>query len=1654
MPNIIIDVAGEAPGVPGVAREFAYSKIDPTPPLVSLSVDDVSGITQWDWSILDQPYGASAVLTTPGASTTDFTPTLAIPGTYLLQCSFNGGASYARCAVAWDTKNLAFRFPAAGEETEYGIDKGWSLALRKVVETIDTGLTGGGERLPAVKAIVDCTVAPPTEVEGDRYILDASGAPHVDWDGAAQNDVVEFNGSTWDVATTPVEGQKAYVDDVNLDALFQDDPALGWVYVPLSPWTDGGGTSSLKRSDNAAGTASGGYAINAGWGGAASADYSFQGGRDNIITANSVHSVAVGGGDAGSSLHSVIGTTVKSPQSFIMGENNRIDGNASNQLGFNFGLGKDLDIDGDFNGVFGRLHSLVGNSCFVTGYNNDIGSGSVLDNLAVFGSNHVIGGSVSSSGCIVAGDSQIVEGLRNAVFGSDSDIAGSGNLVGGAFITVAGSVNCVGGAAIDITGSYVLAGGQGHTIDDDWSVVGGKSHTLNSGSYYSAIFGDSNGLGGSYGSPYSLVAGKSNIVDGHVTNQLGRNCVVGQNCFVGGDYDAVFGLAELVHSDYSIVSGNSHDLKVGSDYCAIFGYDHTIGNTNPSTHSLIAGDANGVDGLTGAGLHGRNCVVGNGFTVAADFCAVFGEVGVVGGAWNLVSGNNNAVYANGSIISGISNSVGLTPGTLYIGLAVFGEQHAVGQVSTTDYGIIAGNNNTVDGHYDSVFGYSQIVAADYGLVAGYDHDVAGDYCVVGGRLNDVSQGYNGVFGYSHVVDSEYCGVFGYNHTIGGSLLSPFSLIAGSDNTVDGSSGEEGGNCVVGKNLNVDGDYDAVFGYGHSVASRYDLVGGINNSIYAASEYLAVFGELNVIGAIKHSLHSLVAGKSNAVDGNATNELGFNCVVGDTCDIDADYCGIFGKSLVVRSDFCLVAGDTNSVGVTVDAPNCLVTGNSHVVDGWYYTGQYFGGHVVTGMDNDVLGAGDCVFGSYCDVGLPYNAVYSVVMGRSHVLGSNAFTMYSVTGGFTHVVDGSYHAVFGNTQTVSGSGHAVFGALNTVGTGNYSLVSGYDNDDTGGLNIIGGQLNVVSGSISLVCGDSNNVSAVANIVGGYLHDVDSVRNVVGGYGNYLDVNSSHCGVFGYNNDFAARNSSPFSLVGGQNCSINGTASNFGCNCVVGNAIVNDGDYNAIFGDTHDIDCSYSLVSGSDSDVDGTYCGVFGESHTVAGQHSVVGGFTQTLAASSTCCGVFGHTNNIGATKASPYSLIAGEANTVDGNTTNQYGYNCVVGDTCDVDGDYCGAFGKGHTVASDTSSCFGESNSIGVTVDSPGSFVSGYSNTVNGWFYMSTYWGWNSVFGAENNITGAGCVVLGRLNTFSATYSPAYTVAMGRSHVVGSRSATAYCVVGGYLNTVDGNHNVVYGNIHDVSGNTCAVFGNDNTVVGTANFVCGSTNDVSNNYNLVGGATNYVTSLSCGVFGEQHDVAGNYSVVGGYYNNVTSGLYGAIFGYQNEIDESNTFVYGRGAKANWYGQMAFSGFAPSTSAPGESQNNMFSASCECLGDPATWTQLYPDGHGGSKTILMEADGSYYFHFAVVARKKGQGATELTKSWYGRIMAQRDSGGSNLVGTPTVTPDFATSNGDEASWDFRITVDGSHNIVFEGLGSVDASDPTYFQLYVWGPNVGTAN
>ncbi len=128
---------------------------------VSLSNNDNTGVTTWQWTILSQPAGTPVVLATPTASTAAFTPTK--EGSYLIRLVVNTGlAGEATDQVVASVLELETRsrIPAAGETIEVDSNNGWSNAavseiLQRVTRFTDNGILVGkaGEPLTPLQVV-------------------------------------------------------------------------------------------------------------------------------------------------------------------------------------------------------------------------------------------------------------------------------------------------------------------------------------------------------------------------------------------------------------------------------------------------------------------------------------------------------------------------------------------------------------------------------------------------------------------------------------------------------------------------------------------------------------------------------------------------------------------------------------------------------------------------------------------------------------------------------------------------------------------------------------------------------------------------------------------------------------------------------------------------------------------------------------------------------------------------------------------------------------------------------------------------------------------------------------------------------------------------------------------------------------------------------------------------------------------------------------------------------------------------------------------------------------------------------------------------------------------------------------------------------------
>lgn len=135
--QIVINQVGKSSGVPGQSRDDLALGVT-----VTLSNEDNSGVTVWNWRILAKPVGSISSMSTPTSSACTFVPDVA--GSYLIQLLLNG-RTMATAIAAVKTSYLGLRIPVRGETDELG---GWDDALSTLVDSLETAIVTGGGSLP------------------------------------------------------------------------------------------------------------------------------------------------------------------------------------------------------------------------------------------------------------------------------------------------------------------------------------------------------------------------------------------------------------------------------------------------------------------------------------------------------------------------------------------------------------------------------------------------------------------------------------------------------------------------------------------------------------------------------------------------------------------------------------------------------------------------------------------------------------------------------------------------------------------------------------------------------------------------------------------------------------------------------------------------------------------------------------------------------------------------------------------------------------------------------------------------------------------------------------------------------------------------------------------------------------------------------------------------------------------------------------------------------------------------------------------------------------------------------------------------------------------------------------------------------------------
>jgi hypothetical protein len=161
------------------------------------------------------------------------------------------------------TTNRNWAYPTEYLDPHYTDFFAMFQSIDQDVQDLYDAIATSGIRRRAVIDIVDCTLAPPTEVTGDRYILDfTSGTIHADWDGADRGEIAEFGATAW-TSETPEEGWNTFVDLKESDYRYIDDGTATWekvkttdgdfttgnmaIYVNVSTGSDTTGTGTASK---------------------------------------------------------------------------------------------------------------------------------------------------------------------------------------------------------------------------------------------------------------------------------------------------------------------------------------------------------------------------------------------------------------------------------------------------------------------------------------------------------------------------------------------------------------------------------------------------------------------------------------------------------------------------------------------------------------------------------------------------------------------------------------------------------------------------------------------------------------------------------------------------------------------------------------------------------------------------------------------------------------------------------------------------------------------------------------------------------------------------------------------------------------------------------------------------------------------------------------------------------------------------------------------------------------------------------------------------------------------------------------------------------------------------------------------------------------
>ena len=169
------------------AAEIVFSSNPTDPPgstqlsgvgQVDLRNSDDTGVTAWQWDLIDRPSASVAVMVDPLTASPHFVTD--VPGTYLVRLRINGGVDEDIRAAYILTARRFLRIPAAGERLEVHASKGWMGAVEDFMTKMDRhGVSHGPSGADAAPvAAPDAIQVGQTGAEGTGGSLTRSDHTH------------------------------------------------------------------------------------------------------------------------------------------------------------------------------------------------------------------------------------------------------------------------------------------------------------------------------------------------------------------------------------------------------------------------------------------------------------------------------------------------------------------------------------------------------------------------------------------------------------------------------------------------------------------------------------------------------------------------------------------------------------------------------------------------------------------------------------------------------------------------------------------------------------------------------------------------------------------------------------------------------------------------------------------------------------------------------------------------------------------------------------------------------------------------------------------------------------------------------------------------------------------------------------------------------------------------------------------------------------------------------------------------------------------------------------------------------------------------------------------------------------------------------------